>query len=320
MTHAMADRLADIFGPALKKSAPLAPYTWMRVGGPAEYLLEARGMGQIVRAHAFCRQHGLPFVLLGGGSNVVIDDAGLAGLVVVNRAAYLRWHPAERQVTVGAGFDLDRLVTRVSALGWGDLSYAAGIPGTVGGGLVGGAGAYGRLLAEMVASARVLRADGSLVRMPVAGLGVSYRHSEAMERADLVLAVTCGPFTRTDPSGLAARIADIKVDRAGKHPPQQLPCAGSFFKNLPPPAPGARRLAAGRILDECGAKQLRQGGAAVFARHANIIVNTGAATAADIHRLAERMAALVYDRRGIVLEREVRFLANRSGAETAATG
>ena len=311
--QSVRDHLVGLFGATLKESIPLAPYTWMRVGGAAEYLIEAHRIDQIVRAHAFCRRRGMPFVLLGGGSNVVVEDAGLDGLVVINRAAHLRWNPATRKVTVGAGFDLDRLVTRVSALGLGDLSFAAGIPGTVGGGLVGGAGAYGRLLAEMVASARVLRADGSLAQTPVTDLGVSYRHSDALERGDLVLAVTCGPFARSDPSLLAARIAEIKADRAGKHPPPELPCAGSFFKNLPPPHPGDQRVAAGRILDECGAKQLHHGGAAVFARHANIIVNTGTATAADIRHLAERMATLVFDRYGVVLEREVRYL-NRKEA------
>jgi UDP-N-acetylmuramate dehydrogenase len=311
MAPARADQLIDLFGPALRRAVPLAPYTWMRVGGPAEYLLEACRLEQIVRARAFCRRRAMPFVLLGGASNVVVDDAGLAGLVVINRAAHLRWDAAGRRVTVGAGHDLDRLVARVSARGWGDLSFAAGIPGTVGGGLVGGAGAYGRLLAEMVLGARVLRGDGTVAQTPVADLGVAYRRSAALERGDIVLTVTCGPFTPSDPVCLAERIAQIKADRAGKHPPADLPCAGSFFKNLPPPAPGAQRLAAGRILDECGAKGLCQGGAAVFARHANIIVNTGAATAADIRGLAERMANLVLARRGVTLEPEVRFLTNR---------
>ena len=316
--HSTRDQLVELFGPALKESVDTAPYTWMRVGGPAEYLIEARRTAQVVQARALCRRRGLPFVLLGGGSNVVIDDAGLAGLVLVNRCAHLRWDLDTRQVTVAGGYDLNRLVTAVSARGWGDLTFAAGIPGTVGGGLVGGAGAYGRLIVDVIRSARVLHPDGTVGQEPVAALGVGYRQSDALRRGDIVLAVTCGPFAPADVAVLAARIAEIKTDRAGKHPPPDLPCAGSFFKNLPPPAPGAQRIAAGRILDECGVKGLRQGGAAVFARHANIIVNTGGATAADIHRLAERMAARVARQRGIVLEREVRYLSNKDTIGQAA--
>ena len=312
------DQLVDIFGPALKASVVMAPYTWMRVGGPAEYLIQTSRTAQVVQAQALCRRRGLPLVLLGGGSNVVIDDGGLAGLVLIYRSAYLRWDLDTRQVTVAGGYDLNRLVTAVSARGWGDLTFAAGIPGTVGGGLVGGAGAYGRLLVDVVRSARVLHPDGTVRQEPVAALGVGYRQSDALRRGDIVLAVTCGPFAPADAAVLAARIAEIKTDRSGKHPPPDLPCAGSFFKNLPPPSPGAQRIAAGRILDECGAKGLRQGGAAVFSRHANIIVNTGGATAADIHRLAERMAEQVARQRGIVLEREVRYLPNNGAVWQAA--
>jgi len=306
------DQLNDLFGPCLQTAVALAPYTWMQVGGPAEYLLEARSIDRVIRARAFCRRHGLPFVLLGGGSNVVIDDAGLAGLVVINRSEHLRWDLKHRRVTVSAGYPLDRLVSRVSARGWGDLTFAAGIPGSVGGALAGGAGAYGRLLVDGLRSARILDADATVKDVAAAGLGVSYRHSEMSARGQIVLAATFGSFLPADATLLAGRIAQIKCDRAAKHPPLDLPCAGSFFKNLPPPESGMHRLAAGRILDECGAKQLRQGGAAVFAGHANIIVNTGGATAGDIHRLAERMVALVARQKGVVLEREVRYLSNRT--------
>lgn len=304
-------RLAGLFGPALRRAAPLAPHTWMRVGGPAEFLLEADSADWVVQAREACRRWRIPFWLLGGGSNVVVDDHGLAGLVVIHRAAALRWNDEDMTLTAAGGADLDEVVAAVSARGWGDLTFAAGIPGTVGGGLVGGAGAYGHLLAEFARSARVLSAGGTVAEVPVSALGVGYRRSEALERGDIVLDATFAGFRKSDPRDLAARIAEIKADRARKHPPQTLACAGSFFKNLPPGAPGERRIPAGRILDECGAKGLRCGGAAVFEHHANIIVNAGGATAADILLLAETMAERVRRERGIVLEREVRYLHSR---------
>ena len=310
MTRAY-DRLAGLFGPALRTAVPLAPYTWMRVGGPAEFLLEADTADAVIRARAACRRWGIPFVLLGGGSNVVVDDAGLAGLVVIHRAAGLHWDDDRMTLTAAGGADLDTVVAAVSRRGWGDLTFAAGIPGTVGGGLAGGAGAYGHLLVDGVRSARVLGADGSVAEVAAADLGVGYRRSDALERGDIVLAVTFAGFRRADAADLAARIAEIRADRVRKHPAEDLPCAGSFFKNLPPVESGGRRVPAGRVLDACGAKGMRHGGAAVFERHANIIVNTGGATAADILALADALAERVRRERGITLEREVRYLRNK---------
>jgi UDP-N-acetylmuramate dehydrogenase len=304
-------QLEQRFGSALRSDEALAPWTWMKVGGPAEFLVEVGQNEDLAAAHAICRRCRAPFTLLGGGSNVIVDDAGLAGLVVINRVAHLDWDEKKRQVTAGGGFALDRLVEAVSSHGWGDLTFAAGIPGTVGGALAGGAGAYGRLLAEMVHRARVLSPDGTLDDLPVAALGVRYRDSDIPRHGQIVLEITFGGFQAASTVCLADRIAAIKADRARKHPPSSLPCAGSFFKNLPPPTPGASRIAAGLLLDRCGAKSLRFGGAAVFDQHANIIVNTGGATAADILALADRMARLVQGRHGVRLEPEVRYLRNR---------
>jgi UDP-N-acetylmuramate dehydrogenase len=313
------DKLKRELGPGLRTAAPLAPLTWMRVGGPAEMLMEATTAAQLTAARRACRRLGVPFCLLGDGSNVVAPDSGLPGLVVVNRIDTITWDRSRKAVTVGSGFSLDRLVAEVSQIGWDGIVFAAGIPGSIGGGLVGGAGAYGHLLGERLHRARVLAADGRLVDTDAAGLGIRYRNSDALLRGDIVLAATFAGFTAADPQELSDRIQTIKADRRRKHPPGDLPCAGSFFKNLPPPKPGAHRVPAGRLLDECGAKQMREGGAEVFHKHANIIVNTGTATAADIDRLADRMADRVRRRLGVQLVREVRTLASsrNPGAHTA---
>jgi len=271
-------------------------------------LLEAASEAQIIAATTACRRLGVPCCLLGEGSNVVVDDAGLAGLVVINRVATVCWGLPGRSVTVGGGFNLDRFVTAVSQRGWGDITFAAGIPGTVGGGIVGGAGAYGHLAAERLTRARILDTAGRVADIDASRLGIRYRNSDALLRGDILLAATFGGFGRDEPETLADRIETIKAKRRRKLPPADLPCAGSFFKNLPSPAAGGRRIPAGRLLDQCGAKQMREGGAAVFHNHANIIVNTGDASAADIDRLADRLARRVRRRMGIELTREVRFL------------
>lgn len=307
----IAEKLHTAIGPGLRARVSLAPYTWMRVGGLAEFLVEAVDEDMLVHVREVSRELGVPFTFLAGGSNVFADDDGLEGLVLVNRAADIEWDDAGRTVSASGGYDLDRLVSEVAGRGWGDLTFAAGIPGTVGGGLVGGAGAYGKLLYEFVHTARLLRPNGAVETVPIEALGVRYRESDALDRGDIVLAVRFRPFDASDRAGLLERIAEIKSDRRRKHPPENLPCAGSFFKNLPPAQPGDWRVPAGKLLDECGAKGMCEGGAAVFENHANIIVNTGNATARDINTLADRMADAVREKRGVELVREVRYLSNR---------
>lgn len=309
----IADRLRAAFGPALQERAPIAPYTWMRVGGPAEYLIEATRERDLINAFDAARKLGIPFTLLGGGSNVFADDDGLDGLVAINRVCAIEWDDEDRTVEVSGGYDLDTLVGEVSARGWGDLTFAAGIPGTVGGGLVGGAGAYGKLLHEFVAYARLLRPTGDIETVPIEALGVRYRESDALRRGEIVLGVEFRSLEAAEAKLMNVRIAEIKADRVRKHPGNNLHCAGSFFKNLPPQEPGGWRIPAGKILDECGAKGMCVGGAAVFDRHANIIVNTGDATADDINTLADRLVTTVRERTDVELIREVRYLSNRGG-------
>jgi UDP-N-acetylmuramate dehydrogenase len=307
----IADRLRVALGPTLARNVRLAPHTRMRVGGPAEFFFEVHDERDLIRARRVCLAWGVPFTLLGGGSNVIVDDTGLAGLVVINRTAAIRWHVSQRCVTVAGGYDLDDLVVAVARRGWADLTFAAGIPGTVGGALAGGAGAFGHLVHEYLRQARVMRGDGTLATVPAGKLGIGYRESRFARRGDVLLQARFGAFEHSCSRVLAERIAAVKAMRAARHPPADTPCAGSFFKNLSPPAPDAQRVPAGRLLDRCGAKQMRQGGAAVFPGHANIIVNTGSASAADIHTLADRLADVVYRRCGVRLQREVRFLSNR---------
>ncbi len=310
----IAKELRATFGSGLRENVQLAPHTWIHVGGPAEFFLEVHDEETLLQALNFTREHGMPCTFLGGGSNVFADDDGLDGLVLVNRIEITDWRESAHYAVVSAGYDLDTFVYEASERGWADLTFAAGIPGTIGGGLVGGAGAYGQLIYEFVERARICRPDGTVETVPVEALGIQYRESEALERGDIVLKVFFRPFAQAKPETLLQRIEEIKADRRQKHPPENLPCAGSFFKNLPPSEPGGWRIPAGKLLDECNAKSMSSGGAAVFEKHANIIVNTGSATAHDINTLADRMAAAVQEKHGIKLVREVHYLSNKHNA------
>lgn len=303
----IASQLADAFGPALRLNVPLAPYTTIRIGGPAEFFLEATDIEQIIIAREICSRLGIRFTFLAGCSNVVIADEGLPGLVVINNTQQIEWR-SNHTVLVDGGYDLDTFIAEASQRGWGDLTFSAGIPGSLGGGIVGGAGAFGHLIYEYLIQAEMLRANGEIVSMTAEDLGITYRDSYARQRGDILLRAEMGPFTETEPQLLLQEIQRIKELRDSKHPGWDLPSAGSFFKNLPPQEPGGRRIPAGKYLDEVGAKGLQVGGAQVFEKHANIIVNRGGATAADVDALANRMAAMVKAKFDIDLTREVLYL------------
>ena len=207
----------------------------------------------------------------------------------------------------GAGWDLDALVNATLDAGLTGLEFASGIPGTVGGAVVGNAGCYGHEIGDLVREATVLHEDGRIVRLDAGDFAFAYRTSALKERGDVVLELEL-ELARGDVAAARATRQAHLADRRHKHP-WDLPCAGSYFQNLPPSAPGERRRAAGQLLEAAGAKAMREGDAAVFARHANIIVNHGQARAADVLRLAGRMKDAVRERFGEELREEVRHLA-----------
>lgn len=299
--------LQQRFGDRLLREAELAPYTTLRIGGPAEFLLEARTQEDLIAARRAAIELNIAFTFLAGCSNVLISDAGLKGLVAINKTDAIQWR-GDFCVAVDGGYNLDRFVEDVSRRGWADLSFAAGIPGSVGGAIAGGAGAFGNLVHEFVIEARVLRRNGEVVTMTPAELGIEYRNSQARKRGDIILEALMGGFHQGDRDALFESIRAIKAQREEKHPGPSEPSAGSFFKNLPPEEEGGRRIPAGKYLDEAGAKGMSAGGARVFHKHANIIINAGGATAADVNALANQMADAVRERFGIELEREVLYL------------
>lgn len=299
--------LRSRFGERVQQNVRLSGYATLRIGGPAQYLIEVETTDELIDACYLAMQNGAPFYFLAGCSNVLIDDDGLPGLVVINKTSTIDWY-ANYTARVAGGYNLDLFVTETAQRGWADLSFAAGIPGSLGGALAGGAGAFGHLVCEYLREAKVLHRNGNVEILPVVELGIQYRGSEVKNRQDIILEAELGPFTQGNANELLDACQQIRAEREVKHPGQHLPSAGSFFKNLPPSEPGGRRLPAGTFLEEAGVKTLRYGDAGVFEKHANIIVNYGHATAADVNRLADEMARRVWEKFGIALEREVQYL------------
>ncbi|GMV65092.1 MAG: UDP-N-acetylmuramate dehydrogenase [Candidatus Omnitrophica bacterium] len=289
---------------AVQEQVLLRSQTTFRIGGPSRWCATITEADQMVRLIQECRREGVDWFLLGGGSNVLFCDRGFEGVLILNRIETL----AETRpglVTAGAGLPLMNLVRYTTGLSLSGFENLAGIPGSVGGAIVGNAGAFGRNIGELIESVDLATAEGGIETVSPESLCFDYRESRLKTSGDVVVSARFHlPTGERD--RLEQTIRDTLALRAEKHPPHEAATAGSFFKNLPPAAPGGRRTAAGLILDQAGARGLSVGDACVFEKHANIIINRGSATAQDVLKLTGKMKRMAFAHAGVVLEEEVR--------------
>jgi UDP-N-acetylmuramate dehydrogenase len=320
------DRLRQALGGGLLAGEPLRHHATFRIGGPADYFFAARTPDQLVAALRAARELRIPVFLLGGGSNLLVSDEGFRGLVIRNACEAIEFDGTAAHVECGADF-LD-LIYKCRDRGLAGLEFAAGIPGSVGGAIYGNAGCYGEDIGSFTIECTHVTPDGATVETrPAAWYEFAYRDSR-LKRDPRVL-LSCLLKLRVGERAAIQRVIDEKLEiRRQKHPQWRIePTAGSYFKNLPPGwqmpgaklSPGTRRVAAGQLLDECGCRGLRVGDAMVFAKHANIIVNAGHATARDVLELAAIMKARVRAKFGVELEEEVMFLGEKPGPNTGAS-
>lgn len=288
-------------GERARRDEPLAPYTAMRVGGPADLLVVCRTTEEVVEAVRRARAAGVPWRALGGGCNVLVSDAGVRGLVIIHRADRTRIE-ADGTVWAEAGASVAALARETAARGLAGLEWAAGLPGTVGGAVVGNAGAFGGDVASVLVSVTLLEPDGEVTERPATWMEFAYRESRIKrmgpENRPVVLAAMFR-LSPGDPAALAARMEEILAWRRTRHPSGAT--MGSTFKN----PPGNH---AGRLIEAAGLKGYRVGGAAVSELHANFLINTGSATAADVRALIRHIQAEVERQFGIHLEPEVEFI------------
>jgi len=299
-------------GVKTSRQEPLARFTTMRVGGPADLFAEVRNLFELRAIVRFARARGLPIFILGRGSDLVISDAGMGGLVVMNRAQQVRIDGAD--LVADSGLPLAKAATVAKDAGLSGLEFGLAIPGTVGGAVWANAGAHDSDVRTILVEAGVLGADGSESALGPDALGLAYRDSAlkaAPEGAPLVVTWTRFHLTPADPAVIVARLDEIRRWRQA-HQPLGQPSAGSVFRN---PSEGP---SAGAIIDGLGLKGRRVGGAVVSAKHANFIVNDRAGTAADVRHLAEEVRAIVRRETGVELRFEVVFAGDWSAWEPAA--
>lgn len=311
-------------GVKTSRDEPLARFTTMRVGGPADLFATAHNAHELRALVRFARTRGLRHFILGRGSDLVIADAGIRGLVIQVRAEGSRTDG--ETYTAEAGVQMARAATETQRAGLTGLEFGLAIPGTVGGAVWANAGAHDAEVAAVLESARVLSADGTERIVPAAELGFAYRDSRLKaagpaaegDGGDLAGAgdaprdvVIDGTFrlTAADPDVIKARLDEIRHWRQS-HQPLGLPSAGSVFRN--PPGDSA-----GRLIEAAGLKGRRIGGAVVSEKHANFIVNDQKGTASDVRRLAEEVRAEIRERRGVDLRLEIEFVGDWTGWEAA---
>lgn len=289
--------------PRLREAVPLAPYCAYRVGGPAQLLVEADSDEALVRSVTAGREAGLAVTVLGQATNVLVGDGGIPGLVVLARNADFRLH--DEILTASAGAVLSTVALYVARLGWAGLEFSANIPGSVGGAVVGNAGAYGQCVADVLVDCVLSRPDGSTTRSAPAHLQLGYRSSALKASADRppqlpeTVVVSAGfRLAPGTPKKLLAAIAHDAGSRKAKHPLEYASC-GSYFKN-----PSRDRPAA-QIIEQAGLKGLTVGRAQVSERHANFLVALEGARAADIRALAAEVRRRVLESSGVELREEV---------------
>jgi UDP-N-acetylmuramate dehydrogenase len=306
--HALGrlDALALERGVALERDAPLAAYTTLRVGGPADRLVTARTRDELLAVLALAREAETPLFLLGNGSDLVVADAGIRGLVVRNRARSVQSDDTTLHADAGAAMAM--LVKRCTTEGLAGLEFGISIPGSLGGAVWANAGAHGGEIADVLGWAEIWDpVDGSVRQLPTDECAFAYRESRFKHSSEVIVAGTL-ELERGEPAQIAASVDEHQAIRRATQPLADQN-AGSVFRN--PPGDHA-----GRLIEAAGLKGTRIGSAQVSTLHANFIVTDRGGRAADVRALGEHVRVAVAERFGVELEYEIEFVGDwaRPGA------
>ncbi len=285
--------------PNILENVDMKQHTTFRAGGCARYFALAESDDDIRELKSFAREKCMPFFLLGKGSNVLVSDSGFDGLVIKLGKAFSHFRFEKETLVAKAATPLSLVAKMSATLGLSGMHLLAGIPGSLGGGIAMNAGAYGEEISQALLSARILEEDGEIRDYSGEKCAFGYRKS-IFQNSQKVILEAVFRLTKGDATSLLAEQRRILEERKAKQP-LDMPSAGSVFKRPTRGFPGA-------LVEEAGLKGFQIGGAQVSPKHANFIVNTGNATAQQIHDLSELARKKVFEATGISLEREIIFL------------
>jgi UDP-N-acetylmuramate dehydrogenase len=288
-------------GVKILRDEPLARYTSARIGGPADWLVVVETIEELIGVVRAAEDQGLAWRIMGAGSNLLVADSGVRGLVVLNKARYVDFQD-EGKAYAESGAKLSTLARSCISRGLGGLEWAVNVPGTVGGAVVGNAGAHGGDIAGVLNSATVLEPDGDVAEWSTEKFKYGYRDSVLKstrgQNITVVLAATL-VLSAVEPGELAARADSYLAHRKATQPPGA--SVGSVFKN--PPGEYA-----GRLIESAGLKGRQVGGAQISPVHANFMVNAGGATAGDVKMLIDQACDQVLQHYGVELELEIELI------------
>jgi UDP-N-acetylmuramate dehydrogenase len=287
----------------------LAKETTMRVGGPAGLFAIADSIEQLHIVATTAKEWGLPLFIIGKGSNLLVSDAGFPGIVMRLGSDFMRKRVDGSYLRAGAAISLPLLVQTAVRCSLADLSFAVGIPGSLGGALVMNAGAHGSCMADIVRDVVVYTSAGELIALQKDALKFEYRNG-GFSSGDIIVEATMA-LAAADEDGIKRRMEDNFAARKSSQP-LRYPNAGSVFKN-------PISTSAGKLIEDAGCKGMRIGGAEVSTKHANFIINLENATAFDVYSLLRAVQKRVFDIHGIILEPEIEFLGEFDEALIAVT-
>lgn len=300
----VAQELAQKIRGRVLCNEPLKEHTTWRIGGPADILVEPASREDLRTVLYFVREKGLPLTVIGNGSNLLVSDSGVRGVVVKIGDRLGAVTVAGQKITAEAGAKLSRVAAVAQEAGLSGLEFTVGIPATIGGAVTMNAGANGAMIGELVETITVMDYEGREKVLNQTELDFGYRYSRLQVLPVIVVEVVLC-LTPADPAAIKRRMQEYLQKRRCTQP-LEYPSAGSVFKNPP-------GVAAGRLIELAGAKGLRIGDAMVSEKHANFIVNLGAAKASDVLLLIKKVREMVEEKFGVRLELEVKVLGN-SGA------
>ena len=299
------EKLGKIVRGVCKRQEPMKNHTTFRIGGPAEYFISPKSIGEIQTIAALCREYGVPCEIIGNGSNLLVSDKGIEGVVLKLGSDFSKVEQDGTLLKAQAGVLLTVLAKRAAQAGLTGMEFAAGIPGTLGGAITMNAGAYGGEMVQIIERVTLLTKEGNLITLSGEEMQFGYRKSIVMKKQYIVLEAEIR-LKEGDIALIEASMAEFNKRRREKQP-LEFPSAGSTFKR-------PEGYFAGKLIMDAGLAGFQCKGAQVSKKHCGFVINTGNATAEDVRTLIKEVQRIVYEKTGVKLEPEVRYL-GREGAD-----